>query len=164
MSEFAATDLILRTDFNDLVSRKDRRLDRHRDTASFRLNDVAVTIAFTPGEARGVEEIVGAIAAARNRLYVASVVMSSGPILAASEAIDRGLPVGGFMTVPRWTRFERQWKAANVGADKVNTWQKWRGIWLRKNSIPYDRQNQSQPHNFMHISCSRRRDCRDGKL
>jgi phosphatidylserine/phosphatidylglycerophosphate/cardiolipin synthase-like enzyme len=45
---------------------------------------------------------------------------------------------------------ERQWKAANVGADKVNTWQKVARHLVRKNSIPFDRLNQSQPHNFMH--------------
>jgi phosphatidylserine/phosphatidylglycerophosphate/cardiolipin synthase-like enzyme len=45
---------------------------------------------------------------------------------------------------------ERQWKAANVGADKVNTWQKVARHLVRKNSIPFDRQNTSQPHNFMH--------------
>jgi phosphatidylserine/phosphatidylglycerophosphate/cardiolipin synthase-like enzyme len=45
---------------------------------------------------------------------------------------------------------ERQWKAANVGTDKVNTWQKVARHLVRKNSIPFDRQNQSQPHNFMH--------------
>ena len=122
------------------------------DIGTVRLGDVAVTIAFTPGESAAVlKEIVGAIAAARNRLYVASVVLSSGPILAAlSEAIDRGLPLGGLYDGPQMDQVERQWKAANVGADKVNTWQKVARHLVRKNSIPFDRQNQSQPHNFMH--------------
>src|ERR1700722_15523889 len=124
----------------------------YRDTGTVRLNDVPVTIAFTPGESPTVlKEIVGAIAAARNRLCVVSVVLSSGPILAAlSEAIDRGLPLGGLYDGPQMDQVERQWKAANVGADKVNTWQKVARHLVRKNSIPFDRQNQSQPHNFMH--------------
>jgi phosphatidylserine/phosphatidylglycerophosphate/cardiolipin synthase-like enzyme len=122
------------------------------DTGTVRLDDVPITIAFTPGESAAVlKEIVGAIAAARNRLYVASVVLSSGPILAAlSEALDRGLPLGGLYDGPQMDQVERQWKAANVGADKVNTWQKVARHLVRKNSIPFDRQNQSQPHNFMH--------------
>jgi phosphatidylserine/phosphatidylglycerophosphate/cardiolipin synthase-like enzyme len=33
---------------------------------------------------------------------------------------------------------------------QVNTWQKVARHLVRKNSIPYERQNQSQPHNFMH--------------
>ena len=140
-------------DFTDLWSRgKIVDSTGSHDTGTVRLSDVPVTIAFTPGESAAVlKEIVGAIAAARNRLYVASVVLSSGPILAAlSEAIDRGLPLGGLYDGPQMDQVERQWKAANVGADKVNTWQKVARHLVRKNSIPFDRQNQSQPHNFMH--------------
>jgi phosphatidylserine/phosphatidylglycerophosphate/cardiolipin synthase-like enzyme len=140
-------------DFDDLWSRgKIVDSTGHRDTGTVSLNGVPVTIAFTPGESPTVlKEIVGAIAAARNRLYVASVVLSSGPILAAlSEAIDRGLPLGGLYDGPQMDQVERQWKAANVGADKVNTWQKVARHLIRKNSIPFDRQKTSQPHNFMH--------------
>ena len=140
-------------DFTDLWS-SGKIIDSigYRDTGTVRLNDVPVTIAFTPGESPAVlKEIVGAIVAARNRLYVASVVLSSGPILAAlSEAIDRGLPLGGLYDGPQMDQVERQWKAANVGTDKLNTWQKVARHLVRKNSIPFDRQNQSQPHNFMH--------------
>jgi phosphatidylserine/phosphatidylglycerophosphate/cardiolipin synthase-like enzyme len=140
-------------DFADLWSRgKIVDSTGSHDTGTVRLNDVPVTIAFTPGGSAAVlKEIVGAIAAARNQLYVASVVLSSGPILAAlSEAIDRGLPLGGLYDGPQMDQVERQWKAANVGADKVNTWQRVARHLVRKNSIPFDRQNQSQPHNFMH--------------
>jgi phosphatidylserine/phosphatidylglycerophosphate/cardiolipin synthase-like enzyme len=140
-------------DFTDLWSRgKIVDSTGYRDAGTVRLNDVPVTIAFTPGESPTVlKEIIGAIAGARDRLYVASVVLSSGPILAAlSEAIDRGLPLGGVYDGPQMDQVERQWKAANVGTDKLNTWQKVARHLVRKNSIPFDRQNQSQPHNFMH--------------
>jgi phosphatidylserine/phosphatidylglycerophosphate/cardiolipin synthase-like enzyme len=140
-------------DFTDLWSHgKIVDSTGYRDTGTVSVNDVPVTIAFTPGESPTVlKEIVGAIAAARNQLYVASVVLSSGPILAAlSEAIDRGLPLAGLYDGPQMDQVERQWKAANVGADKVNTWQKVAHHLIRKNSIPYDRHQPSQPHNFMH--------------
>jgi phosphatidylserine/phosphatidylglycerophosphate/cardiolipin synthase-like enzyme len=140
-------------DFTDLWSHgKIVDSTGYRDTGTVHLNDVPVTIAFTPGESPTVlKEIVGAIAAARNRLYIASVVLSSGPILAAlSEAIDRGLPLGGLYDGPQMDQVERQWKTANAGTDKLNTWQKVARHLVRKNSIPFDRQNQSQPHNFMH--------------
>ncbi len=139
--------------FTDLWSRgKIVDSTGRRETGTIQLNNVPVTIAFTPGESPAVlKEIVGAIAAARNRLYVASVVLSSGPILAAlSEAIDRGLPLAGLFDGPQMDQVERQWRAANVGADKVNTWQKVAHYLVRKNSIPYDRHKPSQPHNFMH--------------
>jgi phosphatidylserine/phosphatidylglycerophosphate/cardiolipin synthase-like enzyme len=123
-----------------------------RDTGTVRVNDVPVTIAFTPGESPAVvKEIVGAITAARHRLYVASVVLSSGPILAAlSEGIDRGLPPAGLYDGPQMDQVERQWKAAHVGADKANTWEKVASRLVRKNSITYDRYKPDQPHNFMH--------------
>jgi phosphatidylserine/phosphatidylglycerophosphate/cardiolipin synthase-like enzyme len=139
--------------FNDLWSHgKIVETTGSHDTGTVRLNDVPVTIAFTPGESPAVlKEIVGAIAAARSQLYVASVVLSSGPILAAlSEAIDRGMPLAGLYDGPQMDQVERQWKAANVGADKVNTWQKVAAHLVRKNSLPFDSQNPSQPHNFMH--------------
>ena len=140
-------------DFNDLWSRgKIVNSTGARDTGTVRLNDVPVTIAFTPGESPAVlKEIVGAIAAARSRLYVASVVLSSGPILAGlSEAIDRGLPLAGLYDGPQMDQVERQWQATSFGTDKINTWQKVARHLVRKNSIPFDRQNKSQPHNFMH--------------
>jgi phosphatidylserine/phosphatidylglycerophosphate/cardiolipin synthase-like enzyme len=140
-------------DFNDIWSRgKIVDSTGYRDAGTLRMNDVPVTIAFTPGDGPMVlKEIVGAIAAARNRLYVASVVLSSGPILAAlSEAIDRGLPLAGLYDGPQMDQVERQWNATNFGTDKINTWQKVARHLVRKNSIPFDRQNKSQPHNFMH--------------
>jgi phosphatidylserine/phosphatidylglycerophosphate/cardiolipin synthase-like enzyme len=140
-------------DFNDLWSRG-VIVDSTgaRDTGTVRVSDVPVTIAFTPGESPAVvKEIVGAITAARRRLYVASVVLSSGPILAAlSEGIDRGLPLAGLYDGPQMDQVERQWKAAHVGADKGNTWEKVASRLVRKNSIPYDRDKPNQPHNFMH--------------
>src|SRR5580700_5582233 len=140
-------------DFADLWSRgKIVDSTGSHDIGTVRLGDVAVTIAFTPGESPAVlKEIVGAIAAARNRLYVASVVLSSGPILAAlSEAIDRGLPLAGLYDGPQMDQVERQWKATNFGADKINTWHKVARHLVRKNSIPFDTHNKSLPHNFMH--------------
>jgi phosphatidylserine/phosphatidylglycerophosphate/cardiolipin synthase-like enzyme len=140
-------------DFNELWARgKIVDSTGSHDSGTVSLNGVAVTIAFTPGDSAAVlKEIVGAIAAARNRLYVAAVVLSSGPILAAlSEAIDRGMPLGGVYDGPQMDQVERQWKSANVGADKVNTWQKVARHLVRKNSIRFDPRNKSQPHNFMH--------------
>lgn len=139
--------------FDDLWSRgKIVETTGSGDTGTVRLNDVPLTVAFTPGESPAVlKEIIGAIAAAQKRVYIASVVLSSGPILAAlSEAIDRGLPLAGLYDGPQMDQVERQWKASNVGADKINTWHKVAQRLVRKNSIPYDRNRPAQPHNFMH--------------
>jgi phosphatidylserine/phosphatidylglycerophosphate/cardiolipin synthase-like enzyme len=124
----------------------------NRDADIVRVADVPVTVAFAPEQSPAiVKEIVGAIAAARARLLVASVVLSSGPILAAlSEAIDRGQQLGGIYDGPQMDQVRRQWVAAHVGADKINTWDKVSSHLTRKNSLPFDRNKPHQPHNFMH--------------
>jgi phosphatidylserine/phosphatidylglycerophosphate/cardiolipin synthase-like enzyme len=123
-----------------------------RDVDAVRVADVSVTVAFAPEQSPAiVKEIVGAITAARQRLLLASVVLSSGPILAAlSEAIDRGMSPGGIYDGPQMDQVRRQWQAAHVGADKINTWDKVADHLVRKNSLPYDRNKPHQPHNFMH--------------
>ena len=141
------------SDFTDLWSRgRIRESPGNDDVASIAVGAIDVAVGFTPGESPAVlKEIVGAIAGARTNLQVASVVISSGPILAAlSEAIDRGIALDGLYDGPQMDQVERQWHAANVGADKVNTWQKVARRLARKNSIPFDIHNPHQPHNFMH--------------
>jgi phosphatidylserine/phosphatidylglycerophosphate/cardiolipin synthase-like enzyme len=139
--------------FDDLWSRgKIIETTGSHNGGTVQLDAVPMTVAFTPGESPAVlKEIIGAIASARRRVCVASVVLSSGPILAAlSEAIDRGLPLAGIYDGPQMDQVERQWKASNVGADKINTWHKVAQHLARKNSIPYDQNRPTQPHNFMH--------------
>ena len=123
-----------------------------RDVDAIRVADVPVSVAFAPEQSPAIiKEIVGAIATARQRLLVASVVLSSGPILAGlSEAIDRGMSCAGIYDGPQMDQVSRQWQAARVGADKINTWDKVAGHLVRKNSLPYDRNKPHQPHNFMH--------------
>jgi phosphatidylserine/phosphatidylglycerophosphate/cardiolipin synthase-like enzyme len=140
-------------DFTDLLS-TGRILESFldRDVDIVRVAEVPVAVAFAPQQSPAiVKEIVGAIAAARRRLLVASVVLSSGPILAAlSEAIDRGLQLGGIYDGPQMDQVRRQWVAAHVGADKIDTWDKIANRLVRKNSLPFDRNKPHQPHNFMH--------------
>jgi phosphatidylserine/phosphatidylglycerophosphate/cardiolipin synthase-like enzyme len=140
-------------DFAELWSQgKVRELPGNGEVANIQVGGIPIAVGFTPGESPAIlKEIVGAISAARSRLLVASVVISSGPILAAlSEAIDRGITLAGIYDGPQMDQVERQWKAAHVGADKVNTWQKVARRLARKNSIPYNRDKPHQPHNFMH--------------
>jgi phosphatidylserine/phosphatidylglycerophosphate/cardiolipin synthase-like enzyme len=140
-------------DFADLWARgRIRETPGSDDLATVAVGDVDIAVGFTPQESPAVvKEIVGAITGARTTLQVASVVISSGPILAAlSEAIDRGIALDGLYDGPQMDQVERQWQAANVGRDKLNTWQKVAQRLARKNSIPFDIHNPHQPHNFMH--------------
>src|SRR5262249_18547861 len=117
-----------------------------------RVAEAPVTVAFAPQQSAAiVKEIVGAIAAARRRLLVASVVLSSGPILAAlSEAIDRGLQLGGIYDGPQMDQVGRPCEPAHVGPDTINPWEKLSNPLFRKNSLPFDRTKPHEPHNFMH--------------
>jgi phosphatidylserine/phosphatidylglycerophosphate/cardiolipin synthase-like enzyme len=139
-------------DFTDLSTGRIAEGFLDRDVDVVRVAGVPVTVASAPERSPAiVKEIVGAIAAARRRLLVASVVLSSGPILAAlSEAIDRGLQLGGIYDGPQMDQVRRQWVAAHVGVDKINTWDKISNHLIRKNSLPFDRNKPHQPHNFMH--------------
>jgi phosphatidylserine/phosphatidylglycerophosphate/cardiolipin synthase-like enzyme len=140
-------------DFSDLWSRgRIRDNPGSDDVSSVAIGGVDVAVGFTPAESPAVvKEIVGAISGARAMLRVASVVISSGPILAAlSEAIDRGVALDGLYDGPQMDEVERQWRAAHVGADKINTWQKVAQRLARKNSIPFDMHKPQLPHNFMH--------------
>lgn len=124
----------------------------NRDLETVAVSGVPVKVGFAPKQSPAiVKEIVGAIACARQRLFVASGVVSSGPILAAlSEAIDRGMRLGGLYDGPQMDLVRRQWQAAHVGADKINTWDKVADHMVRKNSIPYEHNRPHRPHNFMH--------------
>jgi phosphatidylserine/phosphatidylglycerophosphate/cardiolipin synthase-like enzyme len=124
----------------------------NRDLDAVDVSSVRVRVGFAPKQSPAiVKEIVGAIACARERLLVASGVVSSGPILAAlSEAIDRGMRIGGLYDKPQMDLVRRQWQAAHVGADKINTWDKVADHLVGKNSLAYNRNKPEQPHNFMH--------------
>ncbi len=124
--------------------------DRELDAVS--VSGVPAKVGFAPKQSPAiVKEIVGAIACARERLFVASGVVSSGPILAAlSEAIDRGMRIGGLYDGPQMDLVRRQWHAAHVGADKINTWDKVADHLVRKNSLAYEQNQPHRPHNFMH--------------
>jgi phosphatidylserine/phosphatidylglycerophosphate/cardiolipin synthase-like enzyme len=138
------------TDFLQLWSRgKITDSTGYRDTGTALVGNVRVTVAFTPGEsATIVKDVVHAVEIARERLVIAAMVMSSGPVLSAiSEAIDRGLEVAGLYDGPQMDTVIRQWTEAHVGEDKIAAWKKVAQQLARKESIPYAA---DVPHNFMH--------------
>jgi len=139
------------TDFDDLWN-ADEILPSSglRDTGTVSIGGVPVTVSFAPGEGQSItREIVQAIEAAEDRVTVASMLYSSGPILAAlSEAIDRGVPVEGVCDGTQMEGVVEQWRQSGVGADKINTWEKVRAKLSAKPSIKYA---PDVPHNFLHI-------------
>jgi phosphatidylserine/phosphatidylglycerophosphate/cardiolipin synthase-like enzyme len=139
------------TDFSDLWER-DEVLPSSGlcDTGTLSIGGVPVTVSFAPGEGQSItREIVQAIDAANGRIATASMLFSSGPILAAlSEAIDRGVSVSGVCDGTQMAGVVEQWRQSGVGEDKINTWEKVRAHLSAKPSIKY---TPSAPHNFLHI-------------
>ncbi|MGO9170486.1 MAG: phospholipase D-like domain-containing protein [Rhodomicrobium sp.] len=121
-----------------------------RDTGTVSIGGVPVTVSFAPGEGQSItREIVQAIDAANERITVASMLFSSGPILAAlSEAIDRGVVVEGVCDGTQMEGVVEQWRQSGIGDDKINTWEKVRGRLSAKRSVKYA---PDVPHNFLHI-------------
>lgn len=136
------------------------------DSGHFTLSGrTEIDVAFAPGEGSEVEgRIADAIAGASNRLYIASMVISSGKIL---RAISHGMTDvqkfggiydGGSMAgvVSAWERGKASHKAkkgtkANLdsfsSAEKLDMWEKLEPHLEAKHSIKYD---DKLPHNFMH--------------
>ncbi len=139
------------TDFNDLWD-ADEILPSSglRDTGTVLIGGVPVTVSFAPGEGQSItREIVQAIDAADRRISVASMLFSSGPILAAlSEAIDRGVPVEGVCDGTQMEGVVAKWRQSGVGGDKINTWEKVR---LKLSGKPSFKYAADVPHNFLHI-------------
>ncbi len=140
-----------KTDFDDLWN-ADEILPSSglRDTGTVSIGGVPVTVSFAPGEGQSItREIVQAIDAAEDKITVASMLYSSGPILAAlSEAIDRGVTVEGVCDGTQMEGVVQQWRQSGVGEDKINTWEKVRARLSAKPSIKY---GPDVPHNFLHI-------------
>ncbi len=139
------------TDFNDLWD-ADEILPSSglRDTGTVAIGGIPVTVSFAPGEGQSItRDVVQAIDAANTRITVASMLFSSGPILAAlSEAIDRGVPVEGVCDGTQMDGVVEQWRQSGVGDDKIGMWKKVRSNLSGKRTIKYA---PGTPHDFMHI-------------
>jgi phosphatidylserine/phosphatidylglycerophosphate/cardiolipin synthase-like enzyme len=124
-----------------------------------------IDVAFAPGEGTEVEgRIADAIAGASNRLYVASMVISSGKIM---RAILHGMTdvqeFGGLYDGGSMAGVKAQWEKGKAGhaakkgtkakldsfssAEKLDMWNKLQPHLEAKHSITYD---DKLPHNFMH--------------
>jgi phosphatidylserine/phosphatidylglycerophosphate/cardiolipin synthase-like enzyme len=138
------------TDFAELWSRGDIGTSGAHDTGTVQVGPSRVEVAFSPGEGRFIDhEIAHRIAAARRRLKICSMLITSGTILGAlgdllhagrlaeyGGVYDRTQMEGVF---PQWQGTPNEWK---IGAFKQVT----AGL-VGKHSTPYA---PGTPHDFMH--------------
>ena len=120
------------------------------DTATVAIGGVQVTVDFAPGQGQSIiREAVQAIDAAQERITIASMLITSGPVLAAlSEALDRGLPVEGVCDGTQMAASMAQLQESGVGQDRIAAWAKLQPHLAQKQTVKYA---PDAPHDFMHI-------------
>lgn len=116
---------------------------------------IPVQVLFAPGRGRQIgAAIASRISAARTRLYVVSMVISSGPILGAMSDRMVAIPeFGGLFDGPEMAMILRQWDKAPAGDQgaasrgKAAQFREVAASLHRKDSLPY---SVAGLHNFMH--------------
>jgi phosphatidylserine/phosphatidylglycerophosphate/cardiolipin synthase-like enzyme len=138
------------TDFKELWTQGDIATSGTHDTGTVRVNGTSVGVAFAPGEGRAIDhDVAHHISTARRRLYLCSMLMSSGAILGAiGDALHFGRirEYGGVYdrtqmdgVIEQWRGTPTAWKIAAFG-------QVAQGL-AGKHSTPYA---PNVPHDFMH--------------
>lgn len=140
------------------------------DTAAVEVGGVPVRVMFAPGRGRQIgAEIAAKIATARDRLIVASMVISSGPILGAiADRMHRVDTFGGIFDGPEMAQIVRQWGKSHAAEDeagsgaggqaramrhsaasagKAEQFRQIAAFLHRKDSLPFSAEGL---HNFMH--------------
>lgn len=120
------------------------------DVGTALVGDVAVDVDFAPGEGATIDAAIAAhIAAASERISVASMVISSGTVLGAMiDALDRGVVLTGIYDGPQMHNVENAWTRS--GSASLGPWQRVKSVLTAKASVPY---SAGGAHNFMHNKC-----------
>jgi phosphatidylserine/phosphatidylglycerophosphate/cardiolipin synthase-like enzyme len=137
-------------DFAELWQRGDIGTTGARDTGTARVGAVPVHVAFAPGQGRAIDhDAAHRISAARRRLKVCSMIVTSGTILGAlCDALQRGrlAEYGGFYDRTQMESVFEQWKGGPAEW-KVGAFERAAAPLAGKRSTPY---TPSGRHDFMH--------------
>jgi phosphatidylserine/phosphatidylglycerophosphate/cardiolipin synthase-like enzyme len=139
-------------DFNDLWVTENLSGSGRGNQGSVLIGSASVRYAFAPGEGSEIEILIAqVIAAATNRLRVASMVTSSPAILTALKGrIDSGLDFKGVYDYGESTGVLAQWERSKTGAEKVALAKAVLAAMVPKHSQRFDEHNTDRAHNFMH--------------
>lgn len=138
------------TDFNELWQNGTIRGTGKDDFGRVHIDADIVDVLFSPGEGPRIgEELASLIASAEKKISLASMVISSQPVLQAlSNAIDKDIELSGVYDGPEMNNVIRDWeKNLANGRDKIDLWQKVSEKLVAKHSNPY---STGGVHNFMH--------------
>jgi phosphatidylserine/phosphatidylglycerophosphate/cardiolipin synthase-like enzyme len=141
---------IYEADFAELWQRGDIATTGARDAGTVRVGAVPVHVAFAPGEGRAIDhDVARRISAARRRLKVGSMILTSGAILGAlSDALQRGRlsEYGGVYDRTQMEGVFAQWKGAPAEW-KIAAFERVAAPLAGKRSTPY---TPGSRHDFMH--------------
>jgi phosphatidylserine/phosphatidylglycerophosphate/cardiolipin synthase-like enzyme len=137
-------------DFAELWQSGDIGTTGARDTGTARVGTVPVHVAFAPGQGRAIDhDVAHRVSAARRRLKVCSMLITSGPILGAlSDVLQRGrlAEYGGVYDRTQMESVFDQWKGGPAEW-KVAAFERVAAPLAGKRSTPY---TPAGRHDFMH--------------
>jgi phosphatidylserine/phosphatidylglycerophosphate/cardiolipin synthase-like enzyme len=138
------------TDFGELWERADIATTGTHDTGSVHVGGTTIGVAFAPGEGRAIDhDVAHRIGAARRRIKVCSMLLTSGAILGAlGDALhnSRIAEFGGLYDRTQMESVFEQWKGSPAEW-KIAAFQQVAGRLAGKRSTPY---TPSARHDFMH--------------
>jgi phosphatidylserine/phosphatidylglycerophosphate/cardiolipin synthase-like enzyme len=138
------------TDFAELWQRGDIGTSGQHDTGTVTVGGTKVHVAFAPGEGRAIDHDVGhRIGAARRRLKICSMLITSGVILGAlSDVLQRGqvAEYGGICDRTQMEGVFEQWRGSPAEW-KIDVFERVSAPLAGKHSTPY---TPTSPHDFMH--------------
>jgi phosphatidylserine/phosphatidylglycerophosphate/cardiolipin synthase-like enzyme len=120
------------------------------DIGRTRIGGHSVGWDFCPGDGPAVNLALAArVSAARNRLVVAAMVLTSHEVLGAlAGAVDRGVPLTGIYDSGQMDPIVKQWRLNPKDTAVVADWEKVSARLTHKRSLPY---SPTGTHNFMHL-------------
>ena len=139
-----------RTDFDELWAASAIARTGAHDTGIATVGGGELGWDFCPGDGAAVNTALAArVTAARQRLVVASMVLTSPQVLAAlAAALDRNVPVSGIYDGGQMDPIVARWRKSANDADILADWTKVSAHLVAKGSTPY---TPSGPHDFMHL-------------
>jgi phosphatidylserine/phosphatidylglycerophosphate/cardiolipin synthase-like enzyme len=119
------------------------------DAGSTTVSRVKVAWDFAPADGTGIDAFLTArVAAAAHRIVLATMVLTSHPLLAAmAAAIDRGVPVSGIYDAGQMGPIAKGWAKHPTDATVLANWKAVEAHLVGKKSTPY---TPAGPHDFMH--------------
>jgi phosphatidylserine/phosphatidylglycerophosphate/cardiolipin synthase-like enzyme len=138
-----------RADFDQLWTAGKINQTGAGDAGSTTVGGVRLGWDFAPADGTGLDGfLVQQVKAARHRIVLASMVITSHPLLAAlADAIDRGVPVTGIYDGGQMGPIAAQWRKSPNDTEVVANWKLLSDRLVAKPSTPY---TPTSVHDFLH--------------